>query len=695
MLKLKSWLSSLLVLAITAVPVMAGSNDAKTTNENAANATSAEGSPAAASPSLASTTGGDANITALLGVLVSKGVLNAEEAKSLSGTPAQQGARLLEFLRQKGILSAADYAALTAPSASAQVAPNLVASTTPILPSVLATNPAPEPQPAKPAPPKVIPAVAPVRVLAVDPPKREGLIPDIKIGAVRVKPYGFYKTSAVYDSSSPLGNDFPLPQFIAVAPAGGDTGPDGNPAFHIKARALRLGTNFEWVDPSTRLTLTGKLEFDFEGNFSRTNNRNVSSIRSNAPSLRLGWTRLDYAASDKDTVFALFGQDWTPFGSSTLPASIETTGLGIAFGSLYERAPMIKGGFVHNFGGSRTFKLSPEIAVVLPAFGNLPADVTTTSCTIPATFVPGTATPITCTSTVVDGLGNQLGFGERQGTDSARPEVEARLVGQFQLDPAPGVAPAQLIVSGVQARRDATVLKSAVPLCTGDACGTIIVDGEPVVNKNKFRDAFPTGFKASSERYGITAEAQLPTRYFTITAKAYRGADLRFFFAGQLFSTFNDTHGLTNTASGLSVDASSTVVFGLDASGNAVAAPQRPVRTYGGFAELGLPLSRIFQANPAGRGAGWSMNLHWGYDAVQASDERRLAAAAAQRSRSDWYFGNLQYKLNQYVTFAFEQGLYRTIATPNQETGAFPLFAGKPSREANDRRSEFATIFTF
>ena len=621
----------------------------------------------------------------LLQLLVSKGVLNAEEAQSLSGTPAQQGARLLELLRQKGILSAADYEALTTPSASAQVAPNLVASTTPILPSVLATNPAPEPQPAKPAPPKVIPAVAPVRVLAIDAPKREGLIPDIKIGAVRVKPYGFYKTSAVYDSSSPLGNDFPLPQFIAVAPAGGDTGPDGNPAFHIKARALRLGTNFEWVDASTRLTLTGKLEFDFEGNFSRTNNRNVSSIRSNAPSFRLGWTRLDYAASDKDTVFALFGQDWTPFGSSTLPATIETTGVGIAFGSLYERAPQIRGGFVHNFGGSRTFKLSPEVAVVLPAFGNLPADVTT--CTIPAiTVLPATATTVTCS--VVDGLGNQIGFGERQGTDSARPEVEARLVGQFQLDPAPGVAPAQLIVSGVQSRREAIVLKSAVPLCTGAGC---LTGGVP--DPDKFRKAFPTGFKTSSQRWGVTAEAQLPTRYLTITAKAYRGADLRFFFAGQLFSTFNDTHGLTNTANGLSNDASSTVVFGLDEAGNvAPPAPQRPVRTYGGFVELGLPLSRIFHADPAGRGAGWTMNLHGGFDAVQANDARRLARPS--RARSDWFFGNLQYKLNPWVTFAFEQGLYETIAIPST-TGALPLFAGTPQRVAGDRRSEFATIFTF
>ena len=35
-----------------------------------------------------------------------------------------------------------------------------------------------------------------------------------------------------------------------------------------------------------------------------------------------------------------------------------------------------------------------------------------------------------------------------------------------------------------------------------------------------------------------------------------------------------------------------------------VLAPQRPVRAQGGFTQLGIPLSRIFNANPAGRNAG-------------------------------------------------------------------------------------------
>ena len=84
MLKLKKWLSSLLVLAITTVPVMAENNNEKTTSENAASATGTDAGTAA-SPRLAATAG-DANVTALLGVLVSKGVLNAEEAQRNSRT---------------------------------------------------------------------------------------------------------------------------------------------------------------------------------------------------------------------------------------------------------------------------------------------------------------------------------------------------------------------------------------------------------------------------------------------------------------------------------------------------------------------------------------------------------------------------------------------------------------------------------
>src|SRR5271154_1915216 len=77
----------------------------------------------------------------LLQLLVDKGVIDAEEAKSLTGTPEQRRVKLLELLRQKGILSASDYAELA--PASAQVEPNLVASASPILAGPQTKEPGP------------------------------------------------------------------------------------------------------------------------------------------------------------------------------------------------------------------------------------------------------------------------------------------------------------------------------------------------------------------------------------------------------------------------------------------------------------------------------------------------------------------------------------------------------------------------
>jgi len=388
------------------------------------------------------------------------------------------------------------------------------------------------------------------------------------------------------------------------------------------------------------------------------NNRNISTIRSSQAGIRLAWARVDYAATDKTAIFALFGQDWTPFGSSTLPNLLETTGLGLAYGTLYERAPQARFGFNHNFGGSRSFKLQPEIAVVLPAFGNVPA--------------------------VID---NELAFGERQGVDSGRPEVEGRLVAQFQLDKAPGVAPAQIIASFVQGERTAIVTAAAVPFVSGP-------------NPTVFRSAFPTGVKVGSSRWGYTAEIQLPTRFVTLTSKYFNGEDLRFFFSGQLLSNYNDTTGLINTAGPVaSIDGSSTVVFGFTASGAPVVAPQRPVRTQGGFVNVAFPLSRIFNADPAGRNAGWQLHLHYGIDFAKARDVRHLVNQGNNRHRSDLAAGTILYKLNQWVTFAFEQSLYRTRALRVLNSAGtpilLPLFRGVPSREAHDIRSEFGTIFTF
>jgi len=71
------------------------------------------------------------------------------------------------------------------------------------------------------------------------------------LDSIRVTPYGFVKATVVHDSSSPNGDDLPLPGFLAP-----DSGPNEAPEFHVKDRASRIGTNIEWLDPSSKFTIT-------------------------------------------------------------------------------------------------------------------------------------------------------------------------------------------------------------------------------------------------------------------------------------------------------------------------------------------------------------------------------------------------------------------------------------------------------
>jgi len=596
-------------------------------------------------------------VSPLVRVLHTKGILTDEEMAQINQafSSGEADQRLAELLLKKGVITQADYDqtvatasfvnASNADATRAHVVPTIYrvpgsapAAVPGLVPASSTGAPvAPPNAPADKTAPTVIPAITPTRVFPVGGLPREGLKPAFSIGTLRVAPYGFIKATFIHDSSSPGGDDFPLPGFLT------DTGPKGSPEFHVKARATRFGANFEWLDPSPNLTVTGKLEADLEGNFSRADNRNLSSIRSSMPSIRLAYVRLDYKLGEKDTVTALLGQDWTPFSSSTLPNLLETTILGGGYGSLWERDPQIRLGWTHDFGG---FKLMPEVAAVLPASGDVPSAAN---------------------------LANQLGYGERQGPDSARPTVEGRIVAQFQLDHAPGVAPAQIIFSGEQGERKAIVLASAVP--------------------SAFKAAFPHGATVTSNTDGWTGEFQLPTRFATLIGKYYTGSDLRWFFGGQFFSNFNDTTGLTGTATASSIDGASTVVFGTNASGALVVAPQRPVRASGGFVNLGIPLSRNFGADPQGRNMGWSLYLHYGVDFAKARDVERFNPSGA-RHKSPLYAGTLYYKLNNWVTFAFEQSLYQTYAVPGP-TGEMPLFRGIPSRTWRDLRAEGGTIFTF
>jgi hypothetical protein len=187
----------------------------------------------------------------LLRLLVSKGVLTTGEAAVVlsSGTSAQQRDRPATLLKDKGLISNAEFDALqTAVSEGNTVNANATPSNSNASAGRATAAGGPKPV----APPPVIAAVAPIRLLPIEPQAREGLIPDLKLGSgARIKPYGYFKTSVIHDSSSPLGNDFPLPLLAA------DTGPNGSPEFHLKARALRLGVNFEWLAPAPKTVITG------------------------------------------------------------------------------------------------------------------------------------------------------------------------------------------------------------------------------------------------------------------------------------------------------------------------------------------------------------------------------------------------------------------------------------------------------
>src|SRR5260370_139940 len=131
-----------------------------------------------------------------------------------------------------------------------------------------------------------------VRVLQIDVPKQGGLIPDIKLGSgANMKIYGFFKASAVSDTASSGGpnfgsQDFPLPLLLA------DTGPTSDPQVHIKARAFRIGSQFEWVPKNSGFVVTGRVEADYEGDSTNQNSVNISSLRNAALRTRPAWGRL-------------------------------------------------------------------------------------------------------------------------------------------------------------------------------------------------------------------------------------------------------------------------------------------------------------------------------------------------------------------------------------------------------------------
>jgi len=710
MLSLRKCFLGVAVLAITAVPVMAGNNDAKPASGNAANA-----EPAAVpanpnpSPNLGATPV-NANVTALLGVLVTKGVLAPAEAEAIrNAAPEVEFQLLVQALSRKGVLNAADLSAAGTPAAqpAAPVAPVEAGESSSSRAGAEAAPQQSQPQvqpqapiPSRvagelpPPPPGVVTAVIPVRVFPIDAPKTGGLA-GIKAGPITLAPYGFIKATFIHDSSDPDGDDFPFPGIWLNSGNILSTGPTQDPEVHIKARSTRFGLNLEWPDISKNLTLTGKIEGDFEGNFSEVDNRDVSSIRSNEPQLRLAFVRLDYHYSDTFDVFFLGGQDWTLFGSGALENIVETTFNGAFWGNIWERSPQMRGGFIWTLNKEHHVNLEPQFGIMMPSTGQI----------------------LKLGNAGGNGLAAQLGQGEREGADSDRPEQEGRVALSYQLDKAKGVTPAQIAVSGFHSRRTSiaynlSAVGSSAPY--GTLCAT-----------TNYCATFPNGFEASSNQWGEQIVVQAPTRWFTVVASAYQGADLRFYLGGQINSFATDVSGLNGLqgpfptldggplaaaggavlgCSGVFTPTGGPVVNGITpgtCGGTVEVAKQRPIRGFGGFVQVGLPLSRWFNADPKGHNAGWQLLFTMGKDQVNNHDLNNPGFVGAYNGggtaplpllMGKTAIGTLYYKFNNWCQFAFEQSVY---ASRGLDHATIYNIAGNPSNEWQDHRTEFGPIFTF
>ena len=618
-------------------------------------------------------------VNPLVRVLQAKGILTAEEVAQLSQASSAGDAdqRLAKLLLMKGVISQADYdqtvgtPGMMNASNAGTSSPTAIAAVYRVpINNGVGVAPARTPPPEE---PKVIPAVAPLRVLPIDIPKQGGLIPDIKLGSgANMKLYGFFKARAVSDTASSGGptfgsQDFPLPLLLA------DTGPTSDPQVHIKARAFRIGSQFEWVPKNSNFVVTGRVEADYEGDFTNQNSVNISSPRNGQLRTRLAWARLDTKVADSLPIFWEFGQDWTLY-SSTLPSLFETTGTAIGMGSLWERAPMFRTGVQFHSGD---LKVQPEFAIVLPVAG---------------------------TAALTDE--QRARFGDRAGPESNQPALESRIVFQFPLSHSwSGVVPAQIIFSGHHAQINEIIPfgnlpTTVIPGATG--CGT-------ASGTCSIRDFFPRGLQIDHPQNIWTAEAQLPTPWVTVTGKYYQGGDLRFPFGGQVNDVFNDLNGAVTIpgtlAPGVTVATvtaldSRTVLFGctgatgtgatFNCNGNPIVSQSfRPVRGLGGFLEASFPLSRIFNFDSEGHNSGWVLHLSYGTDRTRAQDVRRSGANGL--ARTDLDSGSLTYRLNKWVTFVQETSYINTRAANH----GGKIFRGIPATQAHSWRNEFGTIFTF
>ena len=647
-------------------------------------------------------------------LFLAKGYLTQEEAASIqqAATRSEADNRMLKIFLSKGLISQEEFNAASVPVA--QSAAEDGASGARLLSAAVgsaavregpATPASPTDSDGQGGEPKVIPAVAPPRPLPIGLPRDpKGIIPDIKLGSgAMMNIYGFLKTTAIYDTTNSGGavngsNDFPLPLLLNTS--GLDTGPDSGSQFRIKARSTRIGANFFWPINGPNLTLTGKLEVDFEGDYTVVNNRNVSSARSSQPSIRHAWMRIDTKLGEVPWFLEL-GQDWTLLGTSIVPDYIETTQNGNFYGSINERLPQIKTGLQFSAG---SLKIQPEFAITWSNFGDGNLNNTVT-------------TPILGSlGTVPTGQQTQGRAGSILGAASGQPGVQGRIVFDFPLNKSwKGVPNTQIVVSGGHAEAEEIVPIGNIPTtaiagltvatrATPTGLSATACTGAPAAGFS-IRCYYPTGATNRIPQNIWTAGFQLPTPWFTLSANYFRGGDLRFFFAGILNSAFIDTQGATpitipgpttlvtttgtaNIAQNVFSLSGDPITF-LNKSGSAVLAPYRPIRGQGGFAQLGIPLSRIFGANPDGPNAGWRLFLAYGTDSVFARDVIR--PGGNNLNRTDYVPISLRYKINRWAEIVNETTWYDTRTADTRTV----LFRGVPAHVNHDIRNEFGTIFTF
>ena len=657
------------------------------------------------------------NNNALVLLLQSKGILSSSDVASINqaSSPDEASARLAKLLEEKGLISQAEYTSTVAPANAAALSvtpvslePSKAHLSNAVLHQQSPAQTGQTPIGTPPTPPERpgISAVAPLRVLPIDAPKQGGMIPDIHLGSgANIKLYGFYKASAISDTASSGGatfgsQDWPLPLLLGDTTA---ATPDHNPQVHLKARSFRIGMQTEWVPKNSGFTITGRVEGDFEGDYTDVSNRNISSVRSSQFGLRLAWMRLDHKLGGLPW-FAEFGQDWSLL-SSSLPALFETTGLGVGMGTLYERIPQFKTGLQFHAGD---LKIQPEVALVLSSQGS--SGLTTDQ---------------------------HLRFGDAVGAQSDQPGVEARVVFQFPLSHHwKGVPPAQLIFSGHHSRMNELIPHakeaSNTVICeTFGAPCTVSIFTSATVPNNGFDNVqaflgasncpatgtctlfnlFPSGAQVGNPQNIYTGEIQLPTPWVTLVAKFYRGNDMRFFFAGQLNDVYNNLGALADPgdANGIS-ESGRAILFGCaggvkdkvlvntsDCPGTPVLpAKLQPVGGSGGFAELSFPLSRIVHADPEGANSGWILHLQWGTDRANYAD----AAKGNHLGRTDLDTASLTYRLNKWVTFVHEASYIVTFTANNHAangtvTPEYLQFGPTLTRQAHNWRHEFGPIFTF